>query len=170
MIPVLTTGRLTLRAPRAGDFEAVAAFLASDRARFVGGPRSRLESWRALAASLGHWQLRGYGMWGVEVTATGDYVGQVGLDDPEGWIAPEIAWWIAFPEHEGKGFAFEGALAARRYAFEVAGWREAFSVVAPDNARSLALARRLGATLDREEVMHGERVLVYRHPHPEGSR
>jgi RimJ/RimL family protein N-acetyltransferase len=165
VIPVLTTGRLTLRAPRAEDFEAIAAFLASDRARYVGGPRSRFEAWRALAATLGHWELRGYGMWGVEVTATGAYVGQIGLYNPEGWIAREIGWWIAAPEHEGKGFAFEAAVAARRYAFRIAGWREAFSVIHPENHRSIRLAERLGAVLDREDTVHeGEPVLVYRHP------
>jgi RimJ/RimL family protein N-acetyltransferase len=164
MIPVLTTERLTLRAPRAGDFEAMAAFLASERARYVGGPRNRFESWRALAATLGHWDLRGYGMWGVEVTATGTYVGQVGLYNPEGWIAREIGWWIADPAAEGKGYAFEAAVAARRYAFMIVGWQEAFSVIHPDNDRSIRLALRLGATLDREDTAFGaERVLVYRH-------
>jgi RimJ/RimL family protein N-acetyltransferase len=164
MIPVLTTERLTLRAPRLGDFEAIAAFLASDRSRFVGGPRSRRESWRALASTLGHWELRGYGMWGVEVTATGAYVGQVGLHNPEGWIARELAWWIAAPEHEGKGYAFEAAAAAHRYAFRIAGWREAFSVIHPENVRSIRLAERLGAVLDHPDIVpEAEPVLVYRH-------
>lgn len=171
MIPVLTTERLTLRAPCVDDFEAAAAFLASDRTRYIGGPRSRLEAWRALACSIGHWGLRGYGMWGVEVTATGTYVGQVGLDNPEGWIAREIAWWIALPELEGRGYAFEAALAARRYAFETAGWREAFSVIHPENRRSIRLAERLGAVLDHADIVpETEPVLVYRHPAPEARR
>ena len=170
MIPVLATDRLTLRAPGSRDFEATAAFLASERAAMIGGPLDRLGAWRALAASLGHWELRGYGMWAVEETATGAFLGQVGMFNPEGWIAQEIGWWLAAPEHEGKGFAYEGALAARRYAYLIAGWRAAFSVIAPENARSLALARRLEATLDREDEVYGERVLVFRHPGPERSR
>jgi RimJ/RimL family protein N-acetyltransferase len=170
VIPVLTTERLTLRGPRLADFEAIAAFLATDRARFVGGPFDRFGAWRAFAATLGQWELRGYGMWAVDETATGTLLGQIGLFNPEGWIAPEIGWWLVAPEHEGKGLACEGALAARRYAFEIAGWPAAFSVIAPDNARSLALARRLGATLDREDEVYGERVLVFRHPRPERPR
>jgi RimJ/RimL family protein N-acetyltransferase len=167
VIPVLATERLTLRAPRAGDFEAMAAFLASERARMIGGPFDRLAAWRALAASLGHWELRGYGMWALEETATGAFLGQVGMFNPEGWIAAEIGWWIADPEAEGRGFAHEAALAARRYAYDVAGWREAFSVIHPANVRSIRLAERLGATLDREQtVFDGETRLVYRHPAP----
>jgi RimJ/RimL family protein N-acetyltransferase len=171
MIPVLGTERLRLRAPAAGDFEAMAAFLASERARMIGGPLDRLAAWRALAASLGHWELRGYGMWAVEEAATGAFVGQVGMFDPEGWIAAEIGWWIAPPEAEGRGFAFEAAVAARRYAYEVAGWREAFSVIHPENARSIRLAERLGCRLDREQAIpSGEMRLVFRHPEPEARR
>lgn len=169
MIPVLRTERLTLRAPGAGDFEPIAEFLASDRSRYVGGPRIRIDAWRALAAMIGQWSLRGYGMWAVEETASGAYLGQVGMHDPEGWIAPEIGWWIVPPEREGQGFAYEAALAARRYAYLVAGWREAYSVIHPANARSIRLAERLGAVLDREDSVPGtgERVLVWRHPAPE---
>ena len=73
------------------------------------------------------------------------------------------------PEEEGKGFAFEAARAARRYAYQIAGWRAAFSVIAPDNLRSIRLAERLGATVDREvgaDDADGP-ALVYRHPAPE---
>jgi RimJ/RimL family protein N-acetyltransferase len=168
VIPVLTTERLTLRAPALRDFEATAAFLGSERAAMMGGPLDRLGAWRSLAASLGHWELRGYGMWAVEETRTGGFLGQVGLFDPEGWIAREIGWWLAAPESEGRGFAREAALAARRYAYDIAGWREAFSVIHPENHRSIRLAERLGATLDREQAIPGGAIRrVYRHPAPE---
>ena len=39
--PVLTTRRLTLRLPEDRDFDAFAAFVALDRARWVGGPGTR---------------------------------------------------------------------------------------------------------------------------------
>ena len=169
-IPSLFTERLTLRAPRLGDFEAMAGFLASGRARYVGGPYIRRDAWRALAAMIGHWDLRGHGMWALEETATGTYLGNVGLHDPEGWIAPEIGWWIVSDTQEGRGFAREGAHAARRYAYEVVGWPAAYSVIHPDNARSIALAERLGAVPDRkQEIAPGELRIVYRHPAPEAQ-
>jgi hypothetical protein len=52
--PRIDTDRLVLRPRRAQDFEAFAAFFASDRARHVGGhglPRARL--WYGFARRLG---------------------------------------------------------------------------------------------------------------------
>jgi RimJ/RimL family protein N-acetyltransferase len=168
MIPVLRTERLTLRGPRLADFDPVAAFLGSERARYVGGARSRRVAWTTFASLVGHWELRGYGMWSVDETASGAFVGMVGLYDPEDWFAPEIGWWIVAPELEGRGFAREAALAARRYAYEIAGWRAAFSVIAPENTRSIRLAESLGATLDRRvDAEAGGPALIYRHPPPE---
>jgi RimJ/RimL family protein N-acetyltransferase len=171
MIPVLATERLTLRGPRLADFEAVAAFLGSERARHVGGARARRLAGNTFAALVGHGELRGYGLWCVDETDTGRLVGMVGLYDPEDWFAPEIGWWIVEPAFEGRGYAREAAVAARRYAYDIAGWREAFSVIAPENARSIRLAEGLGATLDRTvSAEAGGPALIYRHPAPETLR
>jgi RimJ/RimL family protein N-acetyltransferase len=168
VIPVLATERLTMRGPAASDFEPVAAFLDSDRAAWIGGRRSRGDAWRTFAMLLGHWALRGYGMWSVDERATGRLVGMVGLYYPEDWLAPEVGWWIVDPAAEGKGYAREAALAARRYATDIVGWREVFSVIAPENARSIRLAERLGATLDRTATApNGKPALIFRHPVPE---
>lgn len=168
MIPVLETERLTMRGPSAADFDPVAAFLDSDRAEHIGGRRSRADAWRTFAVLLGHWQLRGYGMWSLDDRASGRLVGLVGLYYPEGWMAQEVGWWIVDPAAEGKGYAYEAAVAARRYAFDIAGWPGVHSVIAPENARSIALAERLGATLDRTELApNGRPAHIYRHPSPE---
>ena len=168
MIPVLATERLTLRGPLAADFEPIAAFLDSGRAAHIGGRRSRADAWRTFAVLVGHWELRGYGMWSVEERATGRLVGMVGLYYPEDWVAPEVGWWIVDAGAEGKGYAAEAAVAARRYAFDIVGWPAVFSVIAPENARSIRLAERLGATLDQTVTApNGRPALIYRHPAPE---
>jgi len=168
VIPVLTTERLSMRGPVAADFEPVAAFLDSDRAAWIGGRRNRADAWRTFAVLVGHWALRGYGMWSVDERATGAFVGMVGLYYPEDWLAPEVGWWIVDAECEGKGYACEAAVAARRYAFDIVGWPEVFSVIAPENARSIRLAERLGATLDRTVTApNGRPASIYRHPAPE---
>ncbi len=169
MIPVLETGRLRMRGPVAADFDPVAAFLDSDRAAHIGGRRSRADAWRTFAVLVGHWTLRGYGMWAVDERESGAFIGLVGLYYPEDWLAPEIGWWIVDPAAEGKGYACEAAIAARRHAFDIVGWPEVHSVIAPENARSIALAERLGATLDRTVTApNGRPALIYRHPVPEG--
>ena len=164
--PVLTTARLVLRAPGPADFEGFAAYVASDRSRFTGGPMTRELAWRAFGHLVGHWVLRGWGPF--VVTAGGQALGAVGPFYPEGWPEPEIAWTMWAPEAEGKGYALEAAQAARAHAYGALGWRTAISMIDPDNARSIALARRMGCTPDgtfaheRHGLCH-----IWRHPGPQ---
>ncbi|KAA2313571.1 N-acetyltransferase [Pseudooceanicola sediminis] len=165
-IPTLTSERLTLRGPDARDIDALSAFYASDRSRFVGGPMNREQTWRQLATEIGHWTLRGYGRWMVDLTATGATVGMVGLWNPEGWPEPEIGWDL-MNGHEGHGYATEAALTARAYAYDVLGWSTAISLVKPGNDGSAHVALRLGARMDGEysHVRFGH-LDIYRHPAP----
>ncbi len=166
MIPTLTTDRLVLRPNRPADFDAYAAFYASDRARLRGGVKTRAEAFVQFAAEIGHWDLRGYGFWAVEETATGAYCGQVGLWYPEGWAEREVGWMVV-ADKEGQGIALEAALAARAYAYDTLGWPEVFSCIADGNTRSIALAERMGARFDRRHPRDGQADhLVYRHPAP----
>ena len=165
--PTLHTDRLTLRPNRPEDFEAYAAFYASGRSRLRGGPLDRSDAWMVFAAEIGHWALRGYGFWAIEETATGSYCGQVGLWNPEGWPAPEVGW-LMVDGHEGKGIAFEAAIEARRYAYDVLGWPKIASCIADGNTRSIRLAERMGAWLEQRTPREGRPdMLVYRHPKPE---
>lgn len=161
--PVLTTERLTLRPLGARDFEPLVEFYASPRSGFVGGPMDRAQVWRHLATEIGHWTLRGYGRFGVEETATGDFVGVVGPWNPEGWPEPEIGWDL-MDGHEGKGYATEAARAARDWAYGT-GWRTAISLVAHGNDGSARVAGRLGC-VEEGEFDHARlgRLRIFRHP------
>jgi RimJ/RimL family protein N-acetyltransferase len=167
-IPVLETERLILRGPLDSDFEPIAAFFA-DAARSwgFGGPLPRTEAWRWFAGSVGHWALHGYGFWTITGKSTGEPLGITGIWNPEGWAEPEIGWF-AFAAAEGKGLMFEAASAARTYAYDEMGLPALCSNILPGNARSVALAERMGARFEKEaeNIRHG-RELVYRHPGPE---
>lgn len=163
-IPTLSTDRLTLRAQQPLDFDAYAAFYGSDRAWGMGGPLERPAAWRAFAAELGHWLIHGYGFWMVEVSGTGQTVGQVGFWNPEGWSEVEIGWAM-FEGSEGKGYAFEAAKALRGYAYDTLGWGPLTSVIVPGNTRSEALASRLGAAPERDWTSpSGKAAVIWRHP------
>ena len=166
-IPVLETERLVLRPFRAEDIPHEQGFYMSDRSRFVGGPMDPTLVWRAMAAAIGHWTLRGYGPFAVEEKATGIYCGHVGPWFPEGWPEPEISWTI-MEAAEGRGIAHEAALATRNWAYEVLGWTTAISLIDPNNTRSIALAERLGAVHDSDftHAIYGP-MQVWRHPAPE---
>jgi ribosomal-protein-alanine N-acetyltransferase len=166
-IPVVQTERLRLRAPRLEDFPAFAAFRASPRTAYVGGPQSRAAAFTGFSALLGHWALRGYGRWIVADRATDAPLGVVGPFYPVDWPEPEIAWSV-FDAAEGRGIAYEAAFAARAWAYATLGWSTAVSCVDPDNARSVALARRMGCIPDGtfEHPEYGP-MHIWRHPGPE---
>lgn len=146
-IPIVETPRLRLRAPLASDFEPYVQFRMSARAADVGGPFTRSEAYGQFGELFGHWVLRGYGRWIVADRASDAPLGVVGLWYPEGWPEPEIAWSL-FEGSEGKGVAYEAAMAARQHAYSVLGWTSVISLIVEGNARSIRLARRMGATFE----------------------
>lgn len=166
-IPTVETPRLRLRAFRDADLDAYAAMSAdAEVMRYIGtgGPVERDMAWRQMAAFLGHWALRGYGMWAIEEQGSGMLVGRAGFLNPEGWPACELGWLLARP-YWGRGYALEASEAARRHGRQRLGMAgELISLIRPDNTRSAALARRLGAQLDRQMEFLGGEVQVWRHP------
>lgn len=162
-IPVLTTDRLTLRAPRESDAAALEAFGKSERSRFTGGPFDEYGAWRAVMAGVGHWAFKGYGYWSVDRRADGAFVGRAGVIFPPGAAEPELAYHF-FDGFEGQGYATEAVLAARAHCQGVMGMPPLASFIDPDNARSIALARRVGAVLEGSFQDEGKTIQVWRHP------
>ena len=165
-IPVLETERLTLRAPREADFAAALAFNDSPRVQFIGGTVPRPWVWRGLLGVMGHWALRGYGFYSVDTKAgelgAGEFVGRVGVIYHDGWDEPELAWHL-FDGFEGKGYAQEAALAARADYHARISAKPLISYVNVNNARSAALAQRLGAQVETTFDDDGAVISVYRH-------
>ena len=161
-IPVLETARLRLRGPRLADFAHHAAFHASDRSRFEGGPRDARAAWRIWASDAALWMLHGYGPFGVEDRKSGAYLGEVGVFQAEGYPAPELGWFV-LPEAEGRGIASEAARAVMDWLRRSLGWDEIISIIDPANVRSIALGLRLGGVTDlaRRGIDDGDVVIVH---------
>lgn len=163
-IPVLETERLFLREPRLDDLDAIVAFGMSDRTEFVGGKLEAWQSWNVLNAAIGHWINRGFGWWVLEDKATGDVAGRAGIGYNLDWPEPELGWHI-YEGFEGKGLAYEAALAARDHATRHFGLGPLISLIAHGNARSRRLAERLGATIESDNFqVRGTPCMIYRHP------
>jgi RimJ/RimL family protein N-acetyltransferase len=145
MIPVLETERLVLRGWSNDDFDALAEFMADAEVMkyLTGRPMTRGDAWRSLASTVGHWHLRGYGLWAVERKSDRALVGRVGLLNPEGWPALEVGWTLGKP-FWGAGYATEAAAAAMRYGFLTQPVGQLISCIDPDNEPSQAVAARLG--------------------------
>jgi RimJ/RimL family protein N-acetyltransferase len=158
----LETERLILRMIRLEDFEAYAALGADPEVmKFLGGKTwDRLESWRYMCAMIGHWHLRGYGIWAVEEKATGQFVGRIGLHYPETWPGFELGWTLA-RQAQGKGFATEAARRSLEYAFEDLDRDHVISLIHPENIASIRVAERIGETVEGQTELLGNQVLVY---------
>jgi RimJ/RimL family protein N-acetyltransferase len=176
-IPTLSTERLCLRAFRDEDLDAYAELCADPEVmRFLGPTMGRAEAWRHMAMVLGHWQLRGFGLWAVELAASAQLVGRIGCWQPEGWPGLEVGWTLARP-FWGHGYALEGARASAAWAFEHLGVTQVVSLIVPENQRSIYVAEALGETYAHDLDHFGRRHRVYSltretwcHGHPAGWR
>ena len=164
---IIETERLILRpVDPQRDFEPWAKAMADEATvRYLGTPpMSRALAWRNMALVMGHWVIRGYGFFSLELKATGEWVGRVGPWYPEGWPAPEVGWTLS-PDHRGQGYATEAARASVDYAFRQLRWPQVIHVILEGNAPSIALAKRIGSSLiaDQQGVpgVTDQRVFIY---------
>lgn len=92
---------------------------------------------------------QGYGLWALEVTATGAFIGFTGLnpmpDGVPGAGGVEVGWRLARGAWH-QGYATEAARAALDVAFNAVGLAEIWSMTAVLNEPSMAVMRRLGLT------------------------
>ncbi|MEL6679420.1 MAG: GNAT family N-acetyltransferase [Pseudomonadota bacterium] len=164
--PVIETERLILRQHKVEDLEPYTAFMASDRARGVGGPYGPFQAWTWFASDIAQWVLYGHGALAIEERKTGAFAGQVSLNHLPHYPENEIGW-VAFDGFTGKGYVTEAARAMRDFAYGTLGWSTVVSYIDRDNLASIAVAARLGATRDHDAQAPGPDDLVYRHPAPE---
>lgn len=146
-IAVLHTARLRLVAPEARHAAPFAALHADPYTmRYIGQgrPLDRTDAWLHLAMLIGHWQMRGYGVWVLEDPTDGSFAGRVGLFHPPGWDEAELSWMIV-PALRGRGLATEAARAVRDAAFGPLGMTSLISLIQPGNEASRRVATKAGA-------------------------
>ena len=160
---VLETERLHLRMFDEADLDAYAAICADpDVMRYLGDGKvlGRPEAWRQMAMILGHWQLRGFGLWAVQERATAALVGRIGFFQPEGWPGFELGWMLRRASW-GRGYATEAAARALEHAFTAMGQHRVISLIRPGNLASIRVAERLGEALEGRTTLFGQEALVY---------
>ena len=161
-IPRLMTERLVLRAPVADDFPTYARLLASPRSKGMGGPFGLRAAWGMFCHGIACWTLFGHGALMIDLRATGDCVGQVGISHGPLFPDKELGW-LVYDGHEGQGYATEAAAALRDWAAQALGLDRLVSYIDPQNTKSIAVAERLGAVLDPDAAKQDPDDLVYRH-------
>jgi RimJ/RimL family protein N-acetyltransferase len=158
-----------LRAWRREDFRPYLAILQEpDVHRHFGPePMGQEECWRRICASVGNWQLNGFGTWAVERVSDGKLVGNVGLFtawrdfEPVFGDEPEMGWIMATETH-GQGLAGEACRAVIAWAEQALAPTPLWAIISPGNEPSIRLAAKLGFEQDREVDYHGPTLVLHR--------
>lgn len=99
----------------------------------------------------------GWGFWATEITATGEFIGFVGLNQPVAGLpfspCTEIGWRLARPFWQ-QGYASEAARAALAFAFNDLALDEVVSFTSLGNQRSQAVMARLGMQRAPKHFQH----------------
>lgn len=147
-IPTVTTERLTLRGFETADRPAYAALRGDPEVvRYLPGGEALVPFAEEIAASRiaafrEGWK-RGFGVWAVTGTATGEFMGQAGLAAMERSDDIEVLYALARP-YWGKGYAREAAAAALRFGFETLGLARIVGFVVPGNQASVRVLEAVG--------------------------
>lgn len=161
--PLLTTERLILRLPTAQDFDLYRRFFeeTSGDGYFYGGPLRPDQAAVRLAADIGHWQMKGFGKFALELRDGSGMVGGCGIAHWDGWPSHELTWWLLH-DQRGKGFASEAARAVLTYAYETLGWPMVETHIRDTNDAAKRLVDRLGGEkLRRDTFPDGNGRNVY---------
>ena len=162
-VPRVETERLLLREWRDEDTDPWAELCADDEVmRSLGreGALSLGDAWRDMAVMAGHWALKGFGHWILELRATGELVGRAGLYHPPDWPGLEVGWTVARP-HWGNGYAGEAGRAAIDWARDELGADRVISLIADDNHRSQRVAEKLGMRVEGRASLRGHDLRVF---------
>ncbi|MDB1088048.1 GNAT family N-acetyltransferase [Streptomyces sp. ACA25] len=152
----IQTPRLILRRWRDDDLAPMAEINADPQVMEWIGDGS-VQNLNATAASIEQWEEEwddeGFGLFAVEVLASGELAGFTGLSVPEFLPevlpAVEIGWRLA-PQFWGQGYASEAAHAAMEFALQDRGLDRLVSIARIGNDASENVMRKLGMTPERE--------------------
>ncbi len=167
VVPRVTTARLLLREVRITDFETYMKHAADPRsARFVPAPADGRSGWRILASLTGAWMLTGAGWWAIELRETGAFFGPVGVFSratllplrPDTYL---VVGCTVSPRYGRQGFALEAAAAAMHCGLSRNKAPRVIAHMDPENARSVAVAKALGMSLEGPVEFYGLPTIRY---------
>jgi RimJ/RimL family protein N-acetyltransferase len=155
-VTTIETARLVLRRWRETDVAPLSAINADPEVmRWIGDGTARNQE--QTRASIDAWQRawdeRGFGLFAVEVRATGELAGLTGLAVPdflpEVLPAVEIGWRFG-RQFWSQGLGTEAARAALRFGLADRDLDRIISIIQVGNGGSERIAQKLGMTLERE--------------------
>ncbi|WP_046733263.1 GNAT family N-acetyltransferase [Streptomyces humi] len=154
----IRTPRLLLRGWHDDDLAPMADINADPRVmRWVddGSVRDLDETAEAVERWEEEWDEEGFGLFAVELLASGELIGFTGLSVP--WFLPEVMpavaiSWRLGPQFWGQGYASEAAHATLEFALQDRGLDRVISINRVGDGASENVSRKLGMVAERETV------------------
>jgi RimJ/RimL family protein N-acetyltransferase len=162
----LESHRLLLRPFQENDWKDLHKYYSDEASMKYTNGRALTEgeTWRTMAAMIGHWQLRRYGSYALEEKTAHHVIGVAGLDYPNDWPEPEIKWGL-IRDFWGKGYASEAVRAVKQMWVEYLPDLSLISLIHPKNTNSINLAKAVGAYFESDYEFRGDTWSIYRHTH-----
>jgi ribosomal-protein-alanine N-acetyltransferase len=163
----LDSERLILRLWRDDDVEPFAALNADPQVmEHFPTTMSRVETEQSVERIRAQFLESGFGLWAVELRASGQFLGFVGLHVPvfDAHFTPcvEIGWRLDKP-FWGKGYAPEAAAEAMRDGYQRLGLSEIVSMTSTTNLKSMRVMEKLGMTRDPADDFNHPKLPIDHH-------
>lgn len=151
---ILQTDRLTLRTWEDSDTTPMTQInLDKQVHQFLGVVADRQQTQAMITRWIKHYQEKGYSLYAVELKASHELIGFIGIITPnfEAHFTPaiEIGWRLS-SKHWNQGYATEGAKAVLQYAFTQLGLEEIVSFTATTNLASQRVMQKIGLQQDKK--------------------
>lgn len=146
------TERLILRTWNSEDFAALRRLTADPEVmRYIGAgaPWSEAQTRAFIDRQIANAREHGFCLWALQEKASGELIGQTGLQSLGSSGEVEIGWWLR-RDRWGLGLATEAAHAALRFAFDNAGRERIVAIANPANRASHAIMQKIGLRFVRD--------------------
>lgn len=162
---MIETPRLLLRHFEEGDLEALASLLADPEVmRFSLGKQTLSQAQKTLQNFIKAPSEKCIVQFALVHKESGAFVGFCGIfkQEIDGFRFAELGYRLV-RTFWGQGYAYEAAVAVKKHAEEKCGIHELYSIIEPENLRSIRLAENLGAKKWKETLYHGLKVHLYKY-------
>lgn len=149
---VITTSRLTIRMYTDSDVERLHKILSDPSTMsFWPSPFELEQTTRWIERSIDAYESGGFGRWAVELTSTGELIGDAGLMklDIDGVPENDLGY-IIHAGQWGRGYGLEAASACLQYGFDTLGLKRICANMPADHIASRKVAERLGMKLEKQ--------------------
>ena len=157
---MMNSQRVSLRPFEASDLDDLHAVMGNpDVMRFsLSGPKTKPETEEFLKRCRFQYDEFGYGLLAVVYPEEKTVIGYCGLyrQEIDGRMELEIGYRL-HPDYWGRGIATESAAMIRDWAFANLDREKLISIIEPENAASIAVAKKIGMKFEREFLFKGQR-------------